>query len=135
MVGDILRDGGRAVAIRADVSKSADVKRLFSETKVAVGTPSILVNNAGVYRFEPLEEVTAAEFHRQFDTNVLSTILTTRELAIVRAIANGRRNKEIAEQLKIAEGTVKVHLHTIYQKLGVDNRLALMLYARENAIA
>jgi len=64
-----------------------------------------------------------------------STILTPRELAIVRAIANGRRNKEIAEQLKIAEGTVKVHLHTIYQKLGVDSRLALMLYARENAIA
>ena len=64
-----------------------------------------------------------------------STILTTRELAIVRAIANGRRNKEIAEQLKIAEGTVKVHLHNIYQKLGVDNRLALLVYARENAIA
>jgi DNA-binding NarL/FixJ family response regulator len=63
-----------------------------------------------------------------------STILTTRELAIVRAIANGRRNKEIAEQLKIAEGTVKVHLHNIYQKLGVDSRLALMLYARQNAL-
>jgi DNA-binding NarL/FixJ family response regulator len=63
-----------------------------------------------------------------------SAILTARELAIVRAIANGRRNKEIAEQLKIAEGTVKVHLHNIYQKLGVDSRLALMLYAREHAI-
>jgi DNA-binding NarL/FixJ family response regulator len=63
-----------------------------------------------------------------------STILTARELAIVRAIANGRRNKEIAEQLKIAEGTVKVHLHNIYQKLGVDSRLALMLYARQNAL-
>jgi DNA-binding NarL/FixJ family response regulator len=63
------------------------------------------------------------------------TILTARELTIVRAIANGRRNKEIAEQFKIAESTVKVHLHSVYQKLGVDNRLALMLYARENAIA
>jgi len=59
----------------------------------------------------------------------------TPALAIVCAIANGRRNKEIAEQLKIAEGTVKVHLHSIYQKLGVNSRLALMLYARENAIA
>ena len=59
----------------------------------------------------------------------------TPALAIVCVIANGRRNKEIAEQLNIAEGTVKVHLHSIYQKLGVDSRLALMLYARENAIA
>ncbi|TPK92516.1 glucose 1-dehydrogenase [Mesorhizobium sp. B2-4-17] len=81
VVGDILRDDGKAVAIQADVSKGADVKRLFAETKATFGTPSILVNNAGVYRFGPLEEVTEAEFHRQFDTNVLSTILTTQEAA------------------------------------------------------
>ncbi|TPI13540.1 MULTISPECIES: glucose 1-dehydrogenase [unclassified Mesorhizobium] len=81
VVGDILRDEGKAVAIQADVSKGADVKRLFAETKAAFGTPSILVNNAGVYRFGPLEEVTEAEFHRQFNTNVLSTILTTQEAA------------------------------------------------------
>jgi len=79
VVGDILRDGGKAVAIRADVSRRADVKRLFAETKATFGTPSVLVNNAGVYRFAPLEEVTEAEFRRQFDTNVLSTILTTQE--------------------------------------------------------
>jgi 3-oxoacyl-[acyl-carrier protein] reductase len=81
VVGEILRDGGKAVAIQADVTKSADVKRLFAETRAAFGTPSVLVNNAGVYRFGPLEEVTEAEFHRQFDTNVLSTILTTQEAA------------------------------------------------------
>ncbi|UCI08125.1 SDR family NAD(P)-dependent oxidoreductase [Mesorhizobium sp. B1-1-8] len=81
VVGDILRDNGRAVAVQADVSKGADVKRLFAETKAAFGTPSILVNNAGVYRFGPLEEVTEAEFHRQFNINVLSTILTTQEAA------------------------------------------------------
>ena len=63
-----------------------------------------------------------------------SAILTPRELAIVRAIATGSRNREIAERLNISEGTVKVHLHNIYQKLGVDSRLALMIYARENAI-
>jgi 3-oxoacyl-[acyl-carrier protein] reductase len=82
IVGHILRTGGKAVAIQADVSKSADVKRLFAQTVATLGRPSILVNNAGVYRFGPLEEVTEAEFHRQFDTNVLSTILTTREAAI-----------------------------------------------------
>jgi len=81
IVGNILRTGGKAVAIQADVSKSADVKRLFAQTVATLGRPSILVNNAGVYRFAPLEEVTEAEFHRQFDTNVLGTILTTSEAA------------------------------------------------------
>lgn len=81
VVGDIVRQGGRAVAIQADVSKSADVRRLFAETNTAFGAPSILVNNAGVFRFDPLEAVTEAEFHRQFDTNVLSTLLTTQEAA------------------------------------------------------
>jgi 3-oxoacyl-[acyl-carrier protein] reductase len=81
IVGNILRAGGNAVAIQADVSKSADVKRLFAQTVATLGRPSILVNNAGVYRFGPLEEVTEAEFRRQFDTNVLGTILTTREAA------------------------------------------------------
>jgi 3-oxoacyl-[acyl-carrier protein] reductase len=81
IIGNILRAGGKAVAIQADVSKSADVKRLFAQTVATLGRPSILVNNAGVYRFGPLEEVTEAEFHRQFDTNVLSAILTTREAA------------------------------------------------------
>jgi len=81
IVGNILRAGGNAVAIQADVSKSADVKRLFAQTVATLGRPSILVNNAGVYRFGPLEEVTEAEFHRQFDTNVVGTILTTREAA------------------------------------------------------
>jgi 3-oxoacyl-[acyl-carrier protein] reductase len=81
VVGNILRVGGKTVAIQADVSKSADVTRLFDETVAALGRPSILVNNAGVYSFASLEDVTEAEFHRQFDTNVLSTILTTRSAA------------------------------------------------------
>ena len=79
VVRDIQRADGKAVAIQADVSKRTDVKRLFAETKAAFGAPSILVNNAGVYRMEPLQKVTETEFHRQFDTNVLSTILTTQE--------------------------------------------------------
>jgi 3-oxoacyl-[acyl-carrier protein] reductase len=79
VVDDILRDGGKAVAIQADVSKRIDVKRLFAETRAAVGTPNVLFNNAEIYRFAPLEEVAEAEFRRQFDTNVLSTILMTQE--------------------------------------------------------
>jgi len=76
---EIIRKGGKAVAIQADVGKSADVKRLFAETKAKLGSPSVLVNNAGVFTFGPLESVTEADFHRQFDTNVLGTILTTQE--------------------------------------------------------
>ena len=79
VVEQIKRGGGKAVAIQANVSKSADVKRLFAETKATLGTPSILVNNAGVFTFQPLEAVTEEEFHRQFDTNVLGTLLATQE--------------------------------------------------------
>ncbi len=79
LVEEIKRGGGKAVAIQANVSKTDDVKRLFAETKAKLGAPSILVNNAGVFTFGPLEAVTEEEFHRQFDTNVLGTILATRE--------------------------------------------------------
>ena len=79
LVEEIKRSGGKAVAIQANVTKSADVKRLFAETTARLGAPSILVNNAGVFTFGPLEAVTEEDFHRQFDTNVLGTILATRE--------------------------------------------------------
>jgi DNA-binding NarL/FixJ family response regulator len=60
--------------------------------------------------------------------------LTTRELEIVRQVAEGLRNRAIAERLFISEGTVKIHLHRIYEKLGVDGRLELALYAREKGL-
>jgi 3-oxoacyl-[acyl-carrier protein] reductase len=81
VVADIAGKGGKAVAVQADVSKEADVERLFGETKKAYGTLDVLVNNAGVYQFAPLEGVTEQEFHRQFGTNVLGLILATREAA------------------------------------------------------
>ena len=62
------------------LEKSVDaVRRLFAETKRAFGAPNVLVNNAGIYAFEPIEAVTEDEFHRQFNTNVLAPILTIRE--------------------------------------------------------
>jgi 3-oxoacyl-[acyl-carrier protein] reductase len=78
-VTEIAREGGKAVAIQGDVSKAADVKRLFEETKKAFGSVDVLVNNAGVFQFDPLEEITEKEFHREFDTNVLGTILATQQ--------------------------------------------------------
>ena len=75
VVGEIVKAHGKAVAIQADVAKRADVTRLFAETKEKLGRPNILVNNAGVYKFAPLEAVTEQEFHSHFDTNVLGAIL------------------------------------------------------------
>ena len=77
VVAEITGNGGKAVAVQADVAKKADIERLFAETKRAFGALDILVNNAGVYEFLPLEKVTEEHFHRQFNLNVLGLILTT----------------------------------------------------------
>ncbi|HMH54119.1 MAG TPA: response regulator transcription factor [Candidatus Acidoferrum sp.] len=61
--------------------------------------------------------------------------LTARELDVVRAVASGLRNRAIAQKLRVTEGTVKVHLHNIYKKLGLDSRLALVIYTKENGLA
>ncbi|PJZ26429.1 oxidoreductase [Leptospira hartskeerlii] len=79
VVAEIEKQGGKAIAVQGDMSKSSDVKRLFSETKKAFGSINILVNNAGVFEFAPLEAVTEDEFHRQMNTNVLGPILATQE--------------------------------------------------------
>jgi 3-oxoacyl-[acyl-carrier protein] reductase len=67
------------VAIQADVSNAAGVQRLFAATQQAFGAIDVLVNNAGVFQFEPFEDLTEQAFHREFDTNVLGTILATQE--------------------------------------------------------
>jgi 3-oxoacyl-[acyl-carrier protein] reductase len=81
VVDEISKANGRAIAIQADIAKQADIERLFAETNRVFGQLDILVNNAGVYEFVPLEAVTEEHFHRQFNTNVLGLILTTREAA------------------------------------------------------
>ncbi|WP_410013909.1 SDR family NAD(P)-dependent oxidoreductase [Sodalis sp. C49] len=79
VVAGIVADGGKAIAVQGDVGNAADVERVFSAARDAYGALDVLVNNAGVFAFGPLEEVTEAEFHRQFNINVLGTILSTRE--------------------------------------------------------
>ena len=64
----------------------------------------------------------------------VSPVLTPREIEIVRLVSEGLRNKAIGERLHISEGTVKVHLHNIYEKLGIDGRVALTRYAREKGL-
>ena len=81
VVAEITSAGGKAVAIHADVSKKADIERLFEESKKAFGVVDILVNNAGIYGFLPLEGVTEEHFHSQFNLNVLGLLLTCKEAA------------------------------------------------------
>jgi 3-oxoacyl-[acyl-carrier protein] reductase len=79
VVAEIKSQGGKAIAVQANVAKEADTVRLFAETKKTFERLDILVNNAGVYEFAPLENVTAEQFHRMYDLNVLGLILATRE--------------------------------------------------------
>jgi 3-oxoacyl-[acyl-carrier protein] reductase len=79
VVSDIVQKGGKAVAVQADMSKAADIKRLFAEAKKAFDKVDILVNNAGIYEFLPLENVTAESFHKMFDLNVLGLLLASQE--------------------------------------------------------
>ncbi len=86
-----------------------------------------------------LEQGLAAEalnrlMEREASARQAADLLTPRELEIVRMVMRGLRNKEIARELGIAEGTAKIHLHNIYQKVDVDSRVSLMLYAQEKAL-
>ncbi len=80
---------GRAIAVQADVSKQADIQRLFAATKKAFGKVDILVNNAGIYEFQPLEAITPEHFHKHFDLNVLGLLLTTQEAVKLMGPAGG----------------------------------------------
>ncbi len=79
VVAEIAARGGKAVAIRADMSKPTDVERLFEESKRALGAPNVLVNNAGIYEFGPVETITEGQFRRHFDINVLGTMLAIQQ--------------------------------------------------------
>src|SRR5258705_2329754 len=77
VVAEITGNGGKAIAVQADVAKKSDIKLLFDRTKKEFGRLDILVNNAGIYEFSPLEGITEEHFHKQFDLNVLGLILTS----------------------------------------------------------
>jgi len=79
IVDEIVRKGGKAIAVQANVANQADIQRLFSEAQKAFGNLDILVNNAGIYEFAPIESVTAEHFHKMFDLNVLGLILASQE--------------------------------------------------------
>jgi 3-oxoacyl-[acyl-carrier protein] reductase len=77
VVSDITDRGGRAISVKANLAKKADIDQLFAETKKAFGQIDILVNNAGVYEFSPVQDITEEHFRKQFDLNVLGLTLAT----------------------------------------------------------
>ncbi|MCR6656396.1 MAG: glucose 1-dehydrogenase [Opitutus sp.] len=90
VVNEITSAGGKAIAVQADVSKPDEVVRLLAETKAAYGKLDVLVNNAGVYEFGALEEITVDHFQRQFGLNVLGLLLTTKEAVALFPAEGGR---------------------------------------------
>jgi 3-oxoacyl-[acyl-carrier protein] reductase len=81
VVSEITKNGGKAVAVKANLSEKADIEKLFAETQKEFGKLDILVNNAGVYEFQPIENVNEEHFHRMFNLNVLGLVLASKEAA------------------------------------------------------
>ncbi len=105
VVGEISGRGGRAVAVKANLAKQADINQLFAETKKAFGQIDVLVNNAGIYEFSPVEAITEEHFHKQFDLNVLGLILAT---------------QAAAKQFGPAGGSI-INISSVVSTLGVPN--------------
>jgi 3-oxoacyl-[acyl-carrier protein] reductase len=79
VVNEITKKGGKAIAVQANISKKAEIEKLFSEAKKSFGKLDILVNNAGVYEFSPIEQVTEEHIDKMFDLNVRGLVLASKE--------------------------------------------------------
>ena len=81
VAADIPAVGGQAMTVQADVSLEPDVQRMFAQVRATYGPVDLLVNNAGVWHFQPIVDVSVAEYHRHYNTNVLGNVLTSQEFA------------------------------------------------------
>jgi 3-oxoacyl-[acyl-carrier protein] reductase len=137
VVADIKANGGKAIAVKADVTKAADVRQLFAETKKAFDRLDVLVNNAGIYKFLPLEEITEDEFHREFNINVLGTLLATKE-AVKHFGPNGGSIINISSTASVGEAQAAIYSGTKGAVDAITRGLAAELGPRKirvNAIA
>jgi 3-oxoacyl-[acyl-carrier protein] reductase len=78
VVENIKAAGGKAIAVQGNVTSSQETDGFFNETEKQLGNVDVLVNNAGVFAYLPLQDINEKEFHRQFDTNVLGLLLTSK---------------------------------------------------------
>ncbi len=130
VVADIVKAGGKAVAVQADLSKEPDIQRLFAETKKAYDKVDILINNAGVYEFLPLEKVTAEAFHKMFNLNVLGLILASQEAVKHFGSAGGNIVNISSVAATLAPPTASVYSATKAAVNAVTRSLALELGPR-----
>ena len=130
VAANIKGSGGKSITVQADVSKKADVDRLFAEATKAFGTVDILVNNAGVYEFAPLDQITEDSYRRMFDLNVLGTLLSTQ--AAVKSMTNGGSIINLSSVASLTppptgsvysatKGAVDVITRSLAQELGPQN--------------
>ena len=89
VVAEIYATGGAAIAVRADVSKTSEVKALFDATIAQFGKVDLLINNAGIAIYKMIKDTTDDDFDRIFDINVRGVFLTLREAAT--RLENGGR--------------------------------------------
>ncbi|HEV7999034.1 MAG TPA: glucose 1-dehydrogenase [Planctomycetaceae bacterium] len=131
VVSDIVKAGGKAVAVQADLSKEPDIRRLFAETKKAYDKVDILINNAGVYEFLPLENVTADAFHKMFNLNVLGLILASQEAVKHFGSAGGNIVNISSVAATLAPATASVYSATKAAVNAVTRSLAQELGPRK----
>jgi len=104
---EITAKGGKAIAVQANLSKKADIDELFDKSKKAFGRVDVLVNNAGIYEFAPLDKITEENFHKQFNLNVLGTLLASQ--AAAKQFQNGGtiiNLSSVVSTLAVPEGAV-----------------------------
>lgn len=81
VVAEITKNGGKAIAVKANIADQKEIENLFTQTIKEFGKVDILINNAGVYEFAPLEEITPEHFYKMFNLNVLGLLLASKEAA------------------------------------------------------
>jgi 3-oxoacyl-[acyl-carrier protein] reductase len=131
VVEKITKKGGKAVAVQADLSKPAEVSKLFAATKKEYDKLDILVNNAGIYEFAPLEDITSEHFHKQFDLNVLGLLLATKEAVKTFGTAGGTVINISSVAASSAPPTTSVYSATKAAVVAVTRSLAQELGARK----
>ena len=139
----------RSFATRVVILTAAlDESELLGAMRLGVGgvvlkemAPRLLVQcirkvNAGERWVEnrSMREALERMLHREAGAQDAAGLLTPREIELVRMVAQGLRNREIGDQLNITEGTVKAHLHNVYKKLKVENRVDVRRYAEDKGL-
>jgi 3-oxoacyl-[acyl-carrier protein] reductase len=116
VVEKINQAGGKAIAVQGSVAKNEDVVRIFAETEKALGKVSVLVNNAGVYKFAPIEAFSDEDFDWMFNTNVRGLLRTTQEAV-----------KHFGETggVIINTGSVVSHIHPAYSSIYTSTKGAV----------